>query len=167
MSPNLTGAVYDIEYALIETQSMLGSLDNSFPDIQKALDDYSAVLKSGNADIVNTRQYVQQIRDGLQNVISGFDNLSNDEQFNEIVKLLRTDPTLIAQFVTSPLSMDCLLYTSIAILCQLCDEKGIPYQRFVNRSDSRGGSTLGSIAGTLLPVKPVDIGCLLYTSRCV
>ena len=31
------------------------------------------------ADIVNTRQYVQQIRDGLQNVISGFDNLSNDE----------------------------------------------------------------------------------------
>lgn len=85
---------------------MLGSLDNSFPDIQKALDDYSVVLKSGNADIVNTRQYVQQIRDGLRNVISGFDNLSNDEQFNEIVKLLRTDPTLIAQFVTSPLSMD-------------------------------------------------------------
>lgn len=106
VSPNLTGAVYDIEYALIETQSMLGSLDNSFPDIQKALDDYSAVLKSGNADIVNTRQYVQQIRDGLHNVISGFDNLSNDEQFNEIVKLLQTDPTLIAQFVTSPLSMD-------------------------------------------------------------
>ena len=73
VSPNLTGAVYDIEYALIETQSMLGSLDNSFPDIQKALDDYSVVLKSGNADIVNTRQYVQQIRDGLRNVISGFD----------------------------------------------------------------------------------------------
>ena len=106
VSPNLTGAVYDIEYALIETQSMLGSLDNSFPDIQKALDDYSVVLKSGNADIVNTRQYVQQIRDGLRNVISGFDNLSNDKQFNEIVKLLQTDPTLIAQFVTSPLSMD-------------------------------------------------------------
>ena len=52
VSPNLTGAVYDIEYALIETQSMLGSLDDSFPDIQKALDDYSSVLKSGNADIV-------------------------------------------------------------------------------------------------------------------
>lgn len=47
---------------------------------------------------------------------------------------------------------------AIAILCQLCDEKDILYQRFVNRSDSRGGSTLGSIAGTLLPVKTVDIG---------
>ncbi len=47
---------------------------------------------------------------------------------------------------------------AIAILCQICDSKGIAYQRFVNRSDIRGGGTLGSIASTLLPVKTVDIG---------
>ena len=47
---------------------------------------------------------------------------------------------------------------AIAILCQICDSKKIPYQRFVNRSDVRGGGTLGSIASTLLPVKTVDIG---------
>ena len=29
------------------------------------------------------------------------------------------------------------------IFCQICDSKEIPYQRFVNRSDVRGGSTLG------------------------
>lgn len=47
---------------------------------------------------------------------------------------------------------------AIAILCQICDKYDIPYQRFVNRSDVRGGGTLGSIASTLLPVKTVDIG---------
>ena len=47
---------------------------------------------------------------------------------------------------------------AIAIVCQICDSKNIPYQRFVNRSDVRGGGTLGSIASTLLPVKTVDIG---------
>lgn len=47
---------------------------------------------------------------------------------------------------------------AIAILCQICDSKGIAYQRFVNRSDVRGGGTLGSVASTLLPVKTVDIG---------
>ena len=31
-------------------------------------------------------------------------------------------------------------------------------QRFLNRSDVRGGGTLGSVASTLLPVKTVDIG---------
>lgn len=106
ISPDLSGSVYDIEYALIETQSMLGSLDNSFPDIDKALRDYSAVLKSGNADIVSTREYVQEIRTGLQNVISGLNELSADEQYKEVAQMLENDPTLIAQFVTSPLSMD-------------------------------------------------------------
>lgn len=47
---------------------------------------------------------------------------------------------------------------AIAIMCQVCERKQIPYQRFVNRSDIRGGGTLGSIASTLLPVKTVDIG---------
>jgi len=47
---------------------------------------------------------------------------------------------------------------AIAILCQICDSKQIPYQRFVNRSDVRGGGTLGSVASTLLPVKTVDLG---------
>ncbi len=47
---------------------------------------------------------------------------------------------------------------AIAILCQICDSKQIPYQKFVNRSDVRGGGTLGSVASTLLPVKTVDIG---------
>ncbi len=47
---------------------------------------------------------------------------------------------------------------AIGIVCQICDKYDIPYQRFVNRSDVRGGGTLGSIASTLLPIKTVDIG---------
>lgn len=47
---------------------------------------------------------------------------------------------------------------AIAIFCQICDTRQIPYQRFVNRSDSRGGGTLGAILATMLPIKTVDIG---------
>ncbi len=47
---------------------------------------------------------------------------------------------------------------AIAVVQQLCEAKKIPYQKFVNRSDIPGGSTLGSIASALLPVKTVDIG---------
>ena len=52
-------------------------------------------------------------------------------------------------------------------MCQICDADDIPYQRFVNRSDIRGGSTLGSIASTLLPVKTVDIGIPLLSMHSV
>lgn len=47
---------------------------------------------------------------------------------------------------------------AIAIIQQICEKEKIAYQKFVNRSDMPGGSTLGSIASALLPVKTVDIG---------
>ncbi len=47
---------------------------------------------------------------------------------------------------------------AVAIVCQLCEKHQIPFQRFVNRSDVRGGGTLGAVASTLVPVKTVDIG---------
>lgn len=40
----------------------------------------------------------------------------------------------------------------------LCEEAGVPVQVFTNRSDSRGGSTLGSISNTKVSVPTVDIG---------
>lgn len=47
---------------------------------------------------------------------------------------------------------------TIGIFCQICDAKEVPYQRFVNRSDVRGGSTLGAISSTMTPVRTMDIG---------
>jgi aspartyl aminopeptidase len=52
---------------------------------------------------------------------------------------------------------------AISIFRQICDSRQIPYQVFVNRSDVRGGGTLGSVASTLLPVKTVDIGIPLLS----
>ncbi len=46
----------------------------------------------------------------------------------------------------------------IAIVQQILENAGIPYKKFVNRSDGTSGSTLGSIASTLLPMTIVDIG---------
>ena len=47
---------------------------------------------------------------------------------------------------------------AVSIVCQICEEHNIAYQRFLNRSDVRGGGTLGAVASTLVPVKTVDIG---------
>lgn len=44
------------------------------------------------------------------------------------------------------------------IVEQICKAKKIPYQKYANRSDIPGGSTLGSIASSLFPVKTVDVG---------
>lgn len=47
---------------------------------------------------------------------------------------------------------------SAAIFAGICEKAGIPCQRFVNHSDVAGGSTLGNILASSLPLKGVDMG---------
>lgn len=47
---------------------------------------------------------------------------------------------------------------SAAVFAQICDKAGVPCQRFVNHSDVAGGSTLGNILASSLPMRGVDMG---------
>ena len=52
----------------------------------------------------------------------------------------------------------CTDAVSAAIFKELCTKAGVPYQTFVNRSDIAGGSTLGNISNTQVPMNTVEIG---------
>lgn len=47
---------------------------------------------------------------------------------------------------------------SAAVFKEICREADVPCQTFVNRSDMAGGSTLGNISNTQVPMDTVDIG---------
>lgn len=47
---------------------------------------------------------------------------------------------------------------SAAIFAGLCEKAGVPCQRFVNHSDVAGGSTLGNILASSIPLRGVDMG---------
>ncbi|WP_340820032.1 M18 family aminopeptidase [Methanolobus sp. WCC4] len=47
---------------------------------------------------------------------------------------------------------------TIAAFQQLCDKSGVKYQKFVNHSDQRGGTTLGPLLSRYMPVHVVDVG---------
>ena len=47
---------------------------------------------------------------------------------------------------------------SAAVFAEICREAGVPCQRFVNHSDVAGGSTLGNILASSIPLRGVDMG---------
>ena len=47
---------------------------------------------------------------------------------------------------------------SASIYESICEGEKIPCQRFLNRSDERGGSTIGPISSTHLDIQSVDVG---------
>lgn len=48
--------------------------------------------------------------------------------------------------------------SAIGIIESICQANEIPYKKFSNRSDIKGGGTLGSIASACLAMKTVDVG---------
>lgn len=47
---------------------------------------------------------------------------------------------------------------TIAIVQTLCEEAGVPYQKIANHADVAGGSTLGPIISSWIPMRTVDLG---------
>lgn len=47
---------------------------------------------------------------------------------------------------------------SAAVFGLICERAGVPFQRYANRADLRGGGTLGNIANTQISLDTVDIG---------
>ena len=52
----------------------------------------------------------------------------------------------------------CTDAVSAAMFRDICKQANVPVQTFTNRSDIAGGSTLGNISNTQVPMNTVDIG---------
>ena len=80
----------------------------------------------------------------------------NHSEKNDITnKIFMNKGLVIKRACSQSYATDC---KTIAYIKQICDNNDISYQVFVNRSDIRGGSTLGSIISSNLPMETVDIG---------
>ena len=51
---------------------------------------------------------------------------------------------------------------SAAVFASVCESAGVPVQYFVNHSDVAGGSTLGNILTSQLPLRGVDMGAAVW-----
>lgn len=56
---------------------------------------------------------------------------------------------------------------SAAVFRAICEQAGVPFQYFVNRSDIAGGSTLGNILTSQIPMRGVDMGAALWAMHSV
>ena len=51
---------------------------------------------------------------------------------------------------------------SAAVFAEICRKAGVPVQYFVNHSDVAGGSTLGNILTSQIPLRGVDMGAAMW-----
>lgn len=105
VQPDVSASVLRMEQALIQTGKMLNNIESSFGTIDRALEAYQTTLESGADDITATKDYIVSLQMDLRKLSKSLKALSGDEQYNEMMNLLKNDPTLMAEFVASPVSL--------------------------------------------------------------
>lgn len=106
VQPDVSRSVLRMEQALIQTGKMLNNIESSFGTIDRALESYQTTLDSGTDDITATKDYIVSLQSDIRKFSKSLRALSGDEQYNEMMDLLKNDPTLMASFVASPVSME-------------------------------------------------------------
>ncbi|MDE6693436.1 MAG: M18 family aminopeptidase, partial [Muribaculaceae bacterium] len=56
---------------------------------------------------------------------------------------------------------------SAAVFRTICERANVPFQYFVNHSDVAGGSTLGNILTSQIPLRGVDMGAPLWAMHSI
>ena len=106
INPNVSKTILNIEKSLIQTGAMLNNVEGCFGDISDALEAYKTTLDSGTDDIKATKDYVAGIQKDIRKLSKSLKALSGNDQYNEMIEVLKTDPQMIAQFVASPVAME-------------------------------------------------------------
>ena len=106
VQPDVSRSVLRMEQALIQTGKMLNNIESSFGTIDRALESYQTTLDSGTDDITATKDYIVSLQSDIRKLSKSLRALSGDEQYNEMIDLLKNDPTLMASFMASPVSME-------------------------------------------------------------
>ncbi len=80
---------------------------------------------------------------------------NHEEKADSLNRPLMNEGIVIKQNANQAYTSDA---KSMAIFKTILEKADVPYQFFANRSDMRGGSTLGNISNSQISLKSVDIG---------
>ena len=106
VSPQISGSVSNVENSLSEVMLLLNYTGGDITKIVSVLGSYPDLLSLGRERLVSGRAEIVKMQEKLNNLIEVMEGLDENEQYAMVVKLLKTDPELIADFVSEPIGID-------------------------------------------------------------
>lgn len=104
--PQLSGTMDTVEGSLTEVMTLFNFTGDSVQEVAAALGSYPDMLSLGRESLTNGRNEISSMQEKLRDLIEMIETLDENEQYTMVIKLLRTDPEIIADFVSEPITID-------------------------------------------------------------
>ncbi len=110
--PELESTMNAVQNSMVAAGSVLNGIDTDFEDVENVLNSYGETLDQGSANLAQSIVMAQDLYSRLAEVIADFTALQQDEQYQQIMEILETDPSMLGSFISSPVNLDTVgIYT--------------------------------------------------------
>ena len=106
VQPRIDTMMDDMRVSMIGASDVLNSINGNFSDVAVVLQQYKDTMEDGNGSLQDSRNMAADMRETLEQYIDHIVSLSTDEEYQEIMEMLRTDPGLIGSFLSSPVAIE-------------------------------------------------------------
>lgn len=106
VKPQLDSTMNSMQNSMIATAGILNGVDADFDGVENALDDYHSTLEKGSASLTDSLEMAQNLLVGLNDVIADLVSLQQNDQYQEILEIVQSDPALLGEFIASPVNLD-------------------------------------------------------------
>lgn len=106
VQPSLNDTMNAMHNSMVTTTAILNGINADFSDVEYVLRDYQKTLEGGKSSLTQSLSMAQELQNGLADVIADFVELRQDEQYQEIMKIIETDPELLGSFISSPVNLE-------------------------------------------------------------
>ncbi len=102
----LETTILSMQNSLNQTQAILYGIDGDFDEVSGALDSYDQTLDLSKASLSESLEAAQNMKNALDTLIVKLDSLGMSDQYQTVVKLLKTDPESLGSYLSSPVNME-------------------------------------------------------------
>ena len=106
VKPQLRSSVKSVQKSLLEVQSLLNYSSDSITNLANILHSYPNMMAQGKGSLLSTRAEVVKMQTSLEDLIKDLYDLEANDQYQLLVKLIETDPEIIADFLVEPVELD-------------------------------------------------------------
>lgn len=106
VKPNLDTMLDDLSKLTSDLSGLMTSLDSGLGNINGVFDGLTKTLQSGDKALGDTRKVLNSLKTKIHNMCKELNSVSDDERVQKLIDIIKTDPDIIGDFVSSPVKLD-------------------------------------------------------------
>lgn len=106
VKPSIDNTMNSMMTSMVSVQSILYGINTDFSQVSDTIGLYVDLLGKSNTTIKESAKLSQDLLNVVNQVYAQFDELKDNEQYKKVTTMLKNDPRMLSEFISSPVNIE-------------------------------------------------------------